>query len=250
MGTLYQRLKALLPRSVRDLLSAVNQRWFARRTLRAKYGDWFEVYWREKFRSMSDEEWASAYNDAWKHHPNDCVSVDDAMMFLHELSEPGSVLDVGCGSGGLAIRLARAGHRVAGVDVSDVALDIAREAARSAGVTIEWRRAFAERLPFPDQSFDYVVSAHTIEHVRDLPQVAAEFRRVARKKILVLTPRQSYKKYMDNYHTQFFEHEHTLPDAFGLAEFRCREVDAGAEGAEFRGKAWFYSGVIPQAPDR
>lgn len=242
MARLYKTFKQLLPRSLREFLSGVNQRWFARRTLRRKYGDWFEVDWREKFSSLSNEEWKSAYDRAWKHRGNDCVEEGDARLFLNALPEPGSVLDVGCGAGGLAIRLAQAGHRVTGIDVSQEAVRLATEAGRKAGVTVEWRVGFAEELPYPDQSFDYLVSAHTLEHVRDLKPVVSEFKRVARKKILILTPKQAFKRYMDNYHTQFFETSDQLSRIFGLEPFTCVEIDAGDPRREFQGKAWFYVG--------
>jgi ubiquinone/menaquinone biosynthesis C-methylase UbiE len=140
--------------------------------------------------------------------------------------------------------LAQAGHRVTGVDVSDEALHLAREAGRRSGIEIDWRAGFAERLPFPDRSFDYLVSAHTLEHVRDLAAAISEFRRVVRKKILVLTPKQSYKRYMDNYHTQFFETADQLSGPFGLRSFTCTEIQAGGGGSEFEGKAWFYVGIL------
>ncbi len=244
MARVYESLKGILPRSFRRFLSDINQRWFARRTLQRKYGDWFEVDWREKFANLSDEEWKSAYDKAWKNRANDCVDEKDASLFLDALPQLGSVLDIGCGAGGLAVRLAQTGHRVTGMDVSEEALRIARKAGRNARLSIQWQLGFAEKLPFPDKSFDYIISAHTLEHVRDLNQTAAEFRRVARKKILILTPKQSYKRYMDNYHTQFFETAEQLSRALGLRSFTCVEVDAGAGDNEFHGKAWFYAGTF------
>ncbi len=130
------------------------------------------------------------------------------------------------------------------MDVSEEALRLATAAGSKAGVTVEWRMGFAEKLPFPDQSFDYLVSAHTLEHVRDLLPVVSEFKRVARKKILILTPKQSYKRYMDNYHTQFFETSEQLSRILGLDPFTCVEIDAGGATSEFQGKAWFYVGSV------
>jgi ubiquinone/menaquinone biosynthesis C-methylase UbiE len=222
----------------------LNQRFFARRTLRRKYGDWFETEWRKKFLTMSDAEWKRAYDEAWKHNENDCVEQSDAELFVGALGAGGSVLDVGCGQGSLAIRFAQAGFQATGMDVSSEAIRIAQRNTHETGKEITWVEGFAENLPFPDKSFDYVTSAHTLEHVRNLPAVAAEFKRVARRKIVILTPRQAFKMYMDNYHTQFFEQKESLVDAFGLTRYECREIDCGDRTSEFQGKAWFYVGEV------
>ncbi|HEX9615277.1 MAG TPA: methyltransferase domain-containing protein [Bacteroidota bacterium] len=244
MRSLYQRFKEMLPGPIRRVLSAVNQRWFARTTLQKKYGDWFEVDWRRKFTTVTDNEWKEVYDRAWRNHGNDCVEESDLRLFLDSLSLPGSVLEVGCGAGGLVIGLAKAGYDVTGMDVSEEALAIARSAAEEAGVSVRWHVGFAEHLPFADKEFDYIVSAHTLEHVRDLERTGAEFRRVARRKIVVLTPRQSFKRYMDNYHTQFFETSEDLASVFALKSFDCREIDASDHKNEFQGKALFYVGSL------
>lgn len=65
--------------------------------------------------------------------------------------------------------------------------------------------AMAERLPFKDASFDVVHCAHTLEHVRDLPAAIAELKRVARKQVIVVVPRQRYFEFTMDLHLQFFE---------------------------------------------
>ena len=62
---------------------------------------------------------------------------------------PGAaVLDVGCGTGIVARRLAGDGRRVVGLDATAAMLEVARAAARREGLAIEWREGAAERLPF------------------------------------------------------------------------------------------------------
>ena len=114
----YLRFKSLLPESVRDVLSSINQRLFARGTLLRKYGSWFDVGWRNRYQSLTEDEWKQAYNEAWKHRNNDCVEETDAELILGALGPKGSVLEVGAGIGTLAIRLAKEGFDVTGVDVS------------------------------------------------------------------------------------------------------------------------------------
>ncbi|MDQ3222327.1 MAG: methyltransferase domain-containing protein [Gemmatimonadota bacterium] len=71
---------------------------------------------------------------------------------------PGArILDVGCGPGRHAVALAQAGLSVTGVDVSARFLDIAADAARSAGVRAAFFEVDARRMPFDDE-FDAVIS--------------------------------------------------------------------------------------------
>ncbi|MBI3585806.1 MAG: class I SAM-dependent methyltransferase [Ignavibacteriales bacterium] len=233
-----------MPEPLREALSAINQKLFARRTLQRKYGDWFDIDWRKKFRSLSEQEWKHSYNEAWKHRNNDCVEETDATMIVAALGDRGSVLEVGAGMGTLAIRMAKEGFHVTGVDVSDEALQRAAERAKEAGVAITWKEGFAESLPVADKSFDYVTCCHTLEHVKDLAKATSELRRVARKKIIVLTPKQKFRLYAENYHTQFFERKEQLVEEFGLSRYECEEIDCIDHQNEFQGKAFFYVGYL------
>jgi SAM-dependent methyltransferase len=243
-NTLYLRFKETLPSWLKNSLSALNQTFFARHTLQRKYGPWFDVDWRKKFRSLSDDEWKQAYDAAWRHRKNDCVEETDVALFIGGAAGCRSVLDVGCGIGTLAMAMAEQGYQVTGVDVSPEALRIAARRAGERNLKIEWVEGFAEHLPFADKAVDCITCAHTLEHVKDLDETVREFIRVARKKILVLTPKQRFKMYMDNYHTQFFDSKDKLVEVFGLSRFECLEVDCMDHQNEFQGKAWFYTGSL------
>jgi ubiquinone/menaquinone biosynthesis C-methylase UbiE len=69
-----------------------------------------------------------------------------------------NVLDVGCGTGVVAITAARIGARVRGVDLTPELLERARENASVANVEIDFREGDAEALPFDDAQFDSVLS--------------------------------------------------------------------------------------------
>jgi ubiquinone/menaquinone biosynthesis C-methylase UbiE len=72
---------------------------------------------------------------------------------------PGSrFLDVGCGSGQLALIAAREGLDVTGVDIARNLVERARERAQAEGLPAHFEEADAEALPFEDASFDIVAS--------------------------------------------------------------------------------------------
>ena len=85
------------------------------------------------------------------------------------------VLDLGCGDGRVAARLAEAGARVTGVDPSAVAL----ERARRAHPELELQPTAPDgTLPFPDASFEAVVCLNVLQHVADTQSLLSEVRRV------------------------------------------------------------------------
>jgi ubiquinone/menaquinone biosynthesis C-methylase UbiE len=77
------------------------------------------------------------------------------------------VLDLGCGTGELALALARREPhaKISGLDPDPLALERARAKARAAGADVEWVQGFAGRAPFPDRSFDQLVSSLVIHHL-------------------------------------------------------------------------------------
>ncbi|MBI5462267.1 MAG: class I SAM-dependent methyltransferase [Gammaproteobacteria bacterium] len=70
------------------------------------------------------------------------------------------LLDVGCGTGVVAVTAARAGARVDALDLSPVLLERARWNAGTAGIAIEFTEGDVEALPYPDASFDVVLSQY------------------------------------------------------------------------------------------
>ena len=94
-----------------------------------------------------------------------------------------SVLDVGCGTGALALAakgFVGAGGEVAGVDPSPEMVDRATRKAAKAGVEARFEVGTIEALPFPDATFDTVLSSLMLHHLADdgLTQGLGEIARV------------------------------------------------------------------------
>src|SRR5215471_13702387 len=106
----------------------------------------------------------------------------EAAAFVSRLGIPpgARVLDVACGTGNTAIPAARAGARVTGVDIATNLLEQARARAAAEGVDATFQEGDAERLQFPDASFDFVVSVYGAMFAPRPELVAGEFLRVCR----------------------------------------------------------------------
>lgn len=90
------------------------------------------------------------------------------------------VLDVGAGTGNVAIRAAEAGADAVASDLTPELFDAGRREAREHGVTVEWVEADAEALPFADGEFDVAVSAIGAMFAPDHAATARELVRVCR----------------------------------------------------------------------
>ncbi|WP_122816942.1 class I SAM-dependent methyltransferase [Nocardioides pantholopis] len=90
------------------------------------------------------------------------------------------VLDVAAGSGNAAVPAALAGADVVASDLTPELLDAGRAAAESDGVTLSWEVGDAEQLPYPDASFDAVLSCVGVMFAPQHRAAADELVRVCR----------------------------------------------------------------------
>lgn len=93
-----------------------------------------------------------------------------AVVDLAALRPAERVLDLGCGTGSLAVALKASvgpAGSVHGIDASREMIDVARRNASRAGVDVSFQVGLAEALPFPDGTFDLVVSQLAIHHLPD-----------------------------------------------------------------------------------
>lgn len=126
-----------------------------------------------------------------------------------------SVLDAGCGRGWLAEHIARAfpEARVVGADM----VPPVRE---EAPPNLRFVEGWAGRLPFDDASFDTIVCTHTLEHILDLDAALADLRRIVRRRLILVVPREREAKYPLNLHLHFFPYVHSFLNRIGPPEGR------------------------------
>jgi SAM-dependent methyltransferase len=90
------------------------------------------------------------------------------------------VLDVGTGTGAVAIRAARSGAQVVAVDISTDQLAKARAAADAVGAAVELVEADCQQMPLGDAEFDAVVSVFGVVFAPDHTRAGSELARVCR----------------------------------------------------------------------
>ena len=92
-----------------------------------------------------------------------------AQRALVDAPATGRALDIGCGPGGLVAELAQRAPmwEFVGLDPSSEMLEAATAKNGTLGGRVQWQNGAAEQLPFPDQSFDLVVSTLVLHHLRD-----------------------------------------------------------------------------------
>lgn len=108
---------------------------------------------------------------------------DEFLRWLN-LQRSMKLLEIGCGSGGVAVRIAeKYGTSVVGIDVNESAVSAAIERAEQRGVSdsVEFHTADAnETLPFPANKFDVVFCNDSINHLKERNRVLSDWNRVLR----------------------------------------------------------------------
>lgn len=128
-----------------------------------------------------------------------------------------SVLDIGCGNGGIATYFAAKGNRVDGVDVEDKRADDTRD--------FDFHLVDSERLPFETDTFDLVLSHHVIEHVPNQRLHLEEMRRLLRPNGLcyLATPNKSSPLMEGHIGSNLVLHHREMEPLFEQVGFSVRE---------------------------
>jgi SAM-dependent methyltransferase len=133
-----------------------------------------------------------AWDRDWVSHPDVGDSLDAPTLANHidrlkldflgaDLPRAGRALEVGCGSARLLARMGRAAPlELVALDPAPNALGVAERTAAIAGVRMQRVRGDALSLPFPDASFDLVLSGGLLEHFREPEAVLGEMVRILR----------------------------------------------------------------------
>lgn len=124
-----------------------------------------------------------------------------------------NILDIACGTGYLAkqIALSNKNKKVIGVDFSlnkhsNLVID---------NLTLQYGTLLD--MDFDDDFFDTVICAHTLEHLYNPIEAIGELRRVAKKRLIIVLPKQREYKYTFDLHLHFFPYKYTLYSRLGIS---------------------------------
>jgi len=134
-----------------------------------------------------DKEKERKWNDDFIIRTGGYDTYDDDLSQLFDIFQISSlskeflVLDAGCGTGKCSIPLAKLGFKVIGVDISEKAIEVARQKADEAKLPITFKVGDLEALSFEDDTFDIVFCGGVFHHFPVLNKVEEELHRVLKE---------------------------------------------------------------------
>ena len=117
----------------------------------------------------------------------------------------------------IAAKNARGGY----LDIS--AVDLVLPSQRVEG--IHYQEATLTKLPFANHSFDTVICTHALEHIKDCHCALEELRRVCRKRLIIVLPKQREYQYTFDLHIHFFPYKYNVQKFLNNEKARIFEVD-------------------------
>lgn len=132
-------------------------------------------------KKQADTHYRKMCPKGYEQNPEEMKYLNARLKAIQKFVKPGNVLEVGCAEGFFTRQFAKSGHTSTGIDFSSHLLKLAKRHKEEEGIAnAVFIEARAEKLPFPDSSFETIFLGEILEHVKDVPQVLQESYRVAK----------------------------------------------------------------------
>lgn len=166
--------------------------------------------------------------DAFNHHG------EDGDFYENFAQSPSRVLDIGCGTGSMTLRLAKRGHMVTGVDPADGMLQIARM--KDGQGRVDWVQAPASEFSLPDRFDLAIMTGHVFQVFLDDTETLAALRNIHRHLkpggTLILESRNPRVRAWEDW-TEAKTRECRVVDGVGPVEVYYQIKDVEAEHVTF-----------------
>jgi ubiquinone/menaquinone biosynthesis C-methylase UbiE len=129
------------------------------------------------------------------------------------------ILEVGCGKGYLSRKISTMNFKVTACDFV-----IDKKIANKYS-TVKFIKADILKLPFKNNSFDTVICTHTLEHIVDINKAYKELLRIAKKRIIIVVPKERPYRHTPNLHVHFFPYGETFSIVVNDKHITYQEID-------------------------
>ncbi|MFC1761619.1 class I SAM-dependent methyltransferase [Planctomycetota bacterium] len=118
------------------------------------------------------------------------------------------ILEIGCGAGAFIKSLCLEEYVCTGVDPNCTPVSSQH---------LKLLSGIVQEFNFPEQSFDTVISFKTLEHIPDAKSELVYWRKLARRRVILVLPCQRYRRYVYDGHINFYPDEYQLRLQLGLS---------------------------------
>lgn len=175
---------------------------------------------KSKVYSFTEKDYDHFYNNLNTISRNRVTDLNQACIdFIIDRIDPSanSVIDIGCGKGHL-LSVIKKNHP----NLTQFGFDIKNPDGTEAFTYIKGN---IENLPFEDKQFDIVTCCHTVEHLINLEQCIKELKRITKKQLFIVTPKQRFYYYTLDEHVNFFPYKEKLTSIINIDNHTCENLD-------------------------
>ncbi|EQB68773.1 MAG: methyltransferase type 11 [Thermoplasmatales archaeon Gpl] len=134
----------------------------------------------------------------WLSARKNTAQTESELSYLTGILRNGStILDLACGYGRFSIPLAEYGYTVYGMDITPIFIERAREEAKKRSLNIEFKNGNMQNIPYPEDSFDYVIcmwnAFSELSNEQEQIEVIHEIYRVLKEKGIAIIEMRNHR---------------------------------------------------------